>query len=356
MRGVRQPWRDMACARPGAQKLRRLGAVVPQYTLVLRLIRCVAPSLALVLILFATAATAAAAPAASRTVALRGGFVLAGDAAYTNSPVVPGTSLIGSAAGAVMMRFSTDGKVTWSQWTLYSANTWHTFSAAEDGTKTVDAEYRDANANRLELSDSIVYDPWAPAVRVRGVADKGWYGQPVNVQLTATDNANGSGVAYVSYTLSGFSQTYPGSDALLTIPSHPGGRVALTYYASDRIGNRSARARLVFYMDPVGPTTTAQAATGKPKVPLTLRYQAGDDRSPTVDVTLTITNDRGRNVATLHIGTMTSAKTWRTLSWTPLSKGKYTYTVRAVDLAGNQERKTGSATIDVKPVKKPKTN
>ena len=93
------------------------------------------------------------------TIAPAGTFAINGGAMTTHSTSVTGDSAVTDANG-VEMNFSVDGE-SWTGWLPYAASEPLTLPAG-DGTKMVDAEYRDLAGNELDLSDTIVLDTSIP--------------------------------------------------------------------------------------------------------------------------------------------------------------------------------------------------
>lgn len=85
----------------------------------------------------------------------------------------------------------------------------------------------------------------------------GWNKTPVTVTLTATDNAGGSGVKEVHYSLNGAasgSQIVAGNGASVTISAE--GTTTLTYFAVDNAGNQETAKTLTVRIDRTPPTVT----------------------------------------------------------------------------------------------------
>ena len=191
-------------------------------------------------------------------------------------------------------------------------------------------------------------DTTAPAVTASGAAEGAWYRRAVLVSLTAIDEAGGSGVAAISYTLDGLPQTVPGASTLVSVAALPNGAHTLSFSASDLAGNTSATQSRSFTIDTVGPKSYAKAASGKVRRSLTLRYKITDKLSPQAKaITIVVRNSRHRTVKTLRPSAKaTGARYSRT--WTPKVKGTYRYYVSAKDLAGNKQRTVGSAKVIVR--------
>jgi photosystem II stability/assembly factor-like uncharacterized protein len=96
------------------------------------------------------------------TTAPAGSFILNGGAATTTTTSVTGGSSVSDANGVSSMRFSTDGKATWSSWASYSASAALTLPAG-NGSKTVWAQYEDPAGNVFESSAAITLAVPTPA-------------------------------------------------------------------------------------------------------------------------------------------------------------------------------------------------
>ena len=136
------------------------------------------------------------------TIAPAGTFVINGGATTTHSTSVTGDSAVTDANG-VEMNFSVDGGANWTGWLTYAAGEPLTLPSG-DGTKTVEAEYRDPAGNELDLSDSIVLDTTMPTdttpptVTIDSPQAGATYPnypavQPLMLSFSADDEAGGSG-------------------------------------------------------------------------------------------------------------------------------------------------------------------
>lgn len=91
----------------------------------------------------------------------------------------------------------------------------------------------------------------------------GWNNAPVTVTLGATDNAGGSGVKEVHYSLSGAatdSRVVPGASATVTVSAE--GATTLSYFAVDNAGNQEAAKTLTVRIDETAPSFTGLPAPG----------------------------------------------------------------------------------------------
>ena len=270
-------------------------------------------------------------PAISGTMRLNNG------AAYANTTSVTIDSAV---TGATQMHFRDSGG-TWSSWESYAASRSWTLPAG-DGTKTVEAEYRDAVGRVLGVSDDIFLDTSAPTTTASG-ADANWHNSAVTLTLSASDNVGGSGLDKTYYTIDGTQHTYSAPFAVSAQGSH-----AVTYWSVDKAGNTEIAKTCTVKIDTTGPVASAKAAKGKVGHALKLSYRITDNLSPqATSVKLVVKNSAGKVVKTLACGTQ-SVAVWHTVAWTPKSKGTYRYWVYAKDLAGNSQSKIGTAKITVK--------
>ena len=281
-----------------------------------------------------------------------GSFVLAGGAATTASTAVAADSSVSDAHGPLELRFSTDGRASWSGWFAYAAARPITLPAGP-GVKTVYAQYRDVAGNVLELSDAIELvevpvDGVAPSASASGVTAAGHYRSAVAVTLTAVDNAGGSGVASITYTFHGRTTTVLGASVRISVPAVPNGLHVLSYHATDRAANVGTEAVLRFTTDTLGPVTAGKAASGLKGRAIGLRYRATDALSPRVLGTrVVVRNGRGVTVRSFTLGAR-NVGMWYSVRWTPTARGTYRYYVYGKDLAGNAQSARGSARISVK--------
>lgn len=108
------------------------------------------------------------------------------------------------------------------------------------------------------LSD--VTPPTTIAVPSPGPNGNGWNNSNVTVTLTATDNAGGSGVKQIQYSLSGAQtggNTVSGNSAAFGISAE--GVTIVSYSARDNAGNSEAPKTLIVQIEKTPPTVTATA-------------------------------------------------------------------------------------------------
>ncbi len=279
----------------------------------------------------------------------RGAFVLdGGDAATTSGTVTSGSSVT-EAHGPLEMRFSADGRTSWSAWEACAAAKTIALPAGL-GTKTVFAQYRDAAGNLLELSDAIELvappDVVPPLITAGGVTEGGWYRAGLQVALKASDDD--SDIASITYTLDGVETTVPGSLATVTVPASPNARHTLTFRATDAAANSCADQTLTFTNDTSGPTNSGKSTSGRKGRNITLRYRLSDNLSPqAIAVKLIVKTSHGKKVKSFYLGTKKTAA-WYSVKWKPKAKGTYRYCVYGKDLAGNAQRRVGSPKVIVR--------
>ncbi len=91
----------------------------------------------------------------------------------------------------------------------------------------------------------------------------GWNNADVTVTLTATDNANGSGVKQITFSTAGGQVgvgSVNGGSASLTINAE--GQTTVTYYATDNAGNAETAKTLVVQLDKTPPSISGLPAAG----------------------------------------------------------------------------------------------
>jgi hypothetical protein len=112
-------------------------------------------------------------------------------------------------------------------------------------------------------SSSDTAPPTTLASATPGANASGWNNAPVTVALTATDNAGGSGVKEVHYSLGGVltgSQIVAGASATVTISAE--GTTTLSYFAVDNAGNQEAAKTLTVRIDRTAPSFAGLPVTG----------------------------------------------------------------------------------------------
>jgi len=191
-------------------------------------------------------------------------------------------------------------------------------------------------------------DTAAPVTGASGAVAGSWYNTNVAVSLTAVDEAEGSGVAALSFFWDADSPTVGAvatADAGLAVDALTvNGAHVLTYQAADVAGNAEIAKTLTVNIDTVKPAPKAPyAATAYRGRTAALRYKVTDaaPNAGTASGKILVKNSSGRIVKTLKfsgkaLNTVFSARftvprTWRA--------GTYKFFVYATDPAGNTQVK-----------------
>jgi hypothetical protein len=169
---------------------------------------------------------------------------------------------------------------------------------------------------------------------------------PVVVNLTAQDNAGGTGVASITYAVdSGSPTTVNAANAAVTVSGD--GTHVVSYFATDNAGNASASQNLAIKIDTMAPGTPSITVPGYVNIANVSNVPVNGTAEPGSSVTLTVT-DAGSAHTVSQTLTASGAGTWTaaTLNLTALNQGTVTLTAKATDAAGN----TGS-TVTVTSIK-----
>ena len=101
-------------------------------------------------------------------------------------------------------------------------------------------------------------------------------------------------------------------------------------------------------IDTTGPVTYARTNSGRQGHAVALRYMVADSLSPkVVSLRIVVRSSRGKAVGTVRPSTKDTAAWW-SVKWTPKARGTFRYYVCAKDLAGNAQRRVGSAKVVVR--------
>jgi len=124
------------------------------------------------------------------------------------------------------------------------------------------------------------------------------------------------------------------------------GRYGLKVVADGAVGVTSVAQALT--VDLAAPKVTAPAtASVAYRRKARLAYVARDAFSALVKVSATITNARGRVVATVSCGWVKQGVR-HACAWKPRARGRYTVTFRAMDLGGNRQKTTAITSLRVR--------
>jgi hypothetical protein len=219
-------------------------------------------------------------------------------------------------------------------------------------------------------------DRTPPTTTATGATMNGWYNHAVTIRLTATDNAGGSGVASITYSVDGGAPvTVTGSAATVTIGvddddvddgdaydhdgyyDHDGdgegsqdGAHVVTYHATDVAGNAEAAQALKVNIDAHKPTTKAPySAKAKRYQTATLKYRVNDEtpNGGTAKVIIAVKDGRGNVVKMLDLGYKPVNTPLAASFRCSLRPGTYTFCVYATDTAGNVQANVARNTLRV---------
>lgn len=223
---------------------------------------------------------------------------------FANPALVSGATLLATdGAGMNLIARSTNGVMNFN---LYPGSG----AGAVNGVVDNNADFYNLVANTFDAAGSTgsTTDTTPPTTTatVSPVPNaNGWNNSNVAVALSAVDNAGGSGVKQISYTLSGAQSggtTVTGSTASIAITIE--GSTTVTYSSTDNAGNVEAAKTVTVLLDKTGPAVTATVnplpdSTGWNTAPVTVTFTGTDTLSGigscTQPVTLT-TNGFGQVV------------------------------------------------------------
>ena len=187
-------------------------------------------------------------------------------------------------------------------------------------------------------------------------ADAGWHNADVTVNFTATDGSGGSGVAFTEYSLDNGTSWTLGSSLTIAAPAgHTADGVhEILFNSRDLADNLEAAKSCQVNIDTTAPTTSGlKAVTVKRGKTAKFNLRVSDMKgasplSPTAVLTLTVRSLRGKVLKEAGLGAKaTNAKI--TCSWKcTLKAGRYTYSIAAVDAAGNRQAVAASQKLIVK--------
>jgi hypothetical protein len=187
---------------------------------------------------------------------------------------------------------------------------------------------------QISVAAPPVGDSVAPVTSASGAVDNAWYKTGVTVNLSAADNAGGTGVASITYTLDGAAPVKV-LGATAQVPVSGDGAHVITYAATDSSNNTEATRTLTVNIDGVSPVAAVLAnATVRKGAKATIKYQVVDTPAGAAVTTIKIKNRAGKVVKTLKstaaVGAAQKAK-----FTCKLAKGVYKVSAQAKDKAGN---------------------
>ena len=222
-----------------------------------------------------------------------------------------------------------------------------------------------SNARTYTVDAPPPTDDVAPATVATGAAEGTWYKRDVTIHLAATDDAGGSGVASITYSVDdGVPVTVGGAtaDVVLTVGSSAtaaGGGIpvsdgphTVTFFATDRAGNAETPHVQAVRVDTRRPSTRSprdRKVRRYQTVALTYEVRDAEPNGGKAAVAIVIKNGRGHTVKTLRLGSRPVNRVLRTSFRCTLRSGVYSFTVKAIDLAGNAQATAAKRTLTVLP-------
>ena len=274
-----------------------------------------------------------------------GSLTVNGGAPYTATTAVTLDSAVSAvdASALQMMRFRNSGG-DWSAWETFAATKSWTLTDG-DGSKTVEAEFKDAADNVLATSDTITLDSTPPTVS--DDADSAWHPAAVTVHLTAADS--GSGIAKTQYRLDGSGTWLDAAGNAFTVTGNIDR--LYEYRALDNAGNASTTGTCTVRIDTTKPQPKAPyKASVRRRARVTLKFRVNDSwpKAGKATVTLKIKTKRGKTVKTVVLRNRQVNTLLKYRFRCTLKQGTYRFYVYARDAAGNSQRKVASNRLVVR--------
>lgn len=194
-----------------------------------------------------------------------------------------------------------------------------------------------------------VGDTQAPVTTAAGAANNGWYKAGVTVNLTAKDNAGGTGIDFITYTLDGAAPVkVTGSTAQVAVSGD--GPHTIQYAATDLSANTEATRTLTLNIDGTAPTAAVLAnAKVKKGAKATIKYQVTDTPGTgTAVTTIKIRNKAGKVVKTLKSTALPVGAAQSVKFTCKLKAGVYKVSATAADKAGNVSAVSASRKLTVR--------
>lgn len=182
------------------------------------------------------------------------------------------------------------------------------------------------------------------ATTVGTAGSHGWYTSAVvNISISATDNANGSGVNWTAYR-NGTSGSYTTfklinatTNASRTLSYSGEGIHVVEFYAVDNASNQEVTKNVSVKIDTVAPTLTITQTNGTSftSATPTINWTASDATSGVDHFLVSVDGGTATTVAGTALGTILAS----------LANGDHNVTITAVDAAGNSAAKSVTITV-----------
>jgi hypothetical protein len=191
-------------------------------------------------------------------------------------------TIFASDNGGQFAPWLTNTTVTSATFTGQQGHSYAFYSIAEDLVGNIEGSKTSAEATTLVSSTADSIPPVTTATVSPNPNPAGWNNSNVTVTLNATDNAGGSGVKEIHYSMSGAQSggnVLSGSSTSLIISSE--GITTITYFAVDNAGNFEAVKSITSKLDKTPPTilssrTPVPNANGWNNTPVTVSFLCSD--------------------------------------------------------------------------------
>ena len=189
---------------------------------------------------------------------------------------------------------------------------------------------------------SVKLDVTAPVVTAMDPKNGNWQKGPGVVNFSGTDV--GAGYAYTEWSTDGGTTWTKGEVAAVG----GDGEITVTYHGVDKVGIKSADQTIVVKVASTPPTVTAKNASVKKGHKATFKFTVTAVTPMASRVVIQIRTKSGRTLSShSYANVTTNAQAMRSFR-VNLPKGKYNIRIGAVDQAGNEQTRRGSATLTVK--------
>jgi hypothetical protein len=189
--------------------------------------------------------------APTTTIAVNGQAPSAG---WYNTPVTVGLTATDNAGGSGVDKiyYTTNGSTPTTASTVYTAP----FTVSATATVKFFATDKAGNAEQVK-SQLVQVDSTAPTTQItcNGLSCGGTLAAPVQVGLSATDNAGGSGVNATFYTTDGSDPKTSSTALLYSGPFNLSQTTTVRYYSTDTAGNSETAGSQQIQIDATAPTT-----------------------------------------------------------------------------------------------------
>jgi len=187
-------------------------------------------------------------------------------------------------------------------------------------------------------------------------ADTGWHNADVTVHFTATDGPEGSGIAFTEYSLDDGTSWTQGTSVTIAAPADhtADGIHAILYNSKDLAGNLELPKTCHVNIDTTAPSISpVKPISVKKGKTATINLRIDDMKgttalSPTATVVMTVKDSRGKVKKVVNLGVRPTNQKVRCMWKCTLKAGIYTYSITAVDAAGNPQVKAVTGKLIVK--------